>query len=295
MKKILLATTMLAGTAGFAAAEVAVSGYAEMGILGGANVGETQFHQDVEVTFSMSGETDSGLSFGTAIDLDETDVAFGDDSGTSVFVSGTFGKITMGDTDGGFDWALSETGMGTSMGDDHTSHVGYSGNSGLDGDQDGQVVRYEYSAGDLGVAASVELDDTGVDSPIVGLGVKYAVSGVNLGLGYQSDDFNTIMGVSVAGEMGAVKYAVNYSDLDTAGTHMGIGLGYTTGALMVAANYGVFEDTDGVTTDGYGLVANYDLGGGAVVMVGYGSEIAGDVDAGTVDGERYSIGLGLSF
>ncbi len=48
------------------------------------------------MTFSMSGETDSGLSFGAAIDLDETNVAPLDDSGTTVFVSGAFGKLTIG-------------------------------------------------------------------------------------------------------------------------------------------------------------------------------------------------------
>ena len=74
MKKILLATTMLAGTAGFAAAEVAVSGYAEIGIWSDT-VGDIAFHQDVEVTFAMSGTTDGGLEFGAQIDLDETDVA----------------------------------------------------------------------------------------------------------------------------------------------------------------------------------------------------------------------------
>ncbi len=120
MKKILLATTMLAGTAGFAAAEVTVSGYAEMGIVGGDKYGTTQFWQDVEVTFSMSGETDGGLTFGAAIDLDETDVGGTDHDGTSVYLSGAFGTLTLGDTDGGFDWALSETGMGTSLTDDHT-------------------------------------------------------------------------------------------------------------------------------------------------------------------------------
>lgn len=287
MKKILLATTILAGTAGFAAAEVAISGYAEMGIIGGANVGDTQFYQDVEVTFTMTGETDGGLSFGAAIDLDETNVDNFAHSGTAVFISGAFGKLTMGDTDGGFDWALSETGMGTSIADDHTSHVGYSGNGGLDGTYDGQIVRYEYSAGDLGLAASIELDDNGAGDPVIGLGVKYAVSGVKLGFGYQADGVDTVMGVSVAGEMGAVKYAVNFSDLDNGDTHMGLGLGYTTGALMVAVNYGAFDD--GVNTDdGFGLVANYDLGGGAVVMAGYGSDLGGG-------DPQYSIGLGLSF
>ena len=77
MKKILLATTMLAGTAGFAAAEVAVTGYAEIGIwsynydafgdyvgngTGGADVGTAiAFWQHVEATIAMSPTTDGRL------------------------------------------------------------------------------------------------------------------------------------------------------------------------------------------------------------------------------------------
>ena len=47
----------------------------------------------------------------------------------SVWVNGSFGNITLGDTDGAFDWALSEVGALTAITDDHTSHAGYSGNS----------------------------------------------------------------------------------------------------------------------------------------------------------------------
>jgi len=292
MKKILLATTMLAGTAGFAAAEVTVSGYAEMGVVGGDTYSTSQFWQDVEVTFSMSGETDGGLSFGAAIDLDEGMNGQGtNDDGVAVYISGSFGKLTMGDTDGGFDWALSETGMGTSLTDDHTSHAGYSGNGGLDGYWDGQVVRYEYSAGDFAAAISGEIDDGGNGDAVLGLGVKYSLSGIALGVGYQSNGVDDIIGVSAAGEAGAVKYVVSYSDLDSDGTHMGLGLGYTSGALMVSMNYGVFESTGGTETDGYGLVANYDLGGGAVVMAGY----ASDMSAAAGDQNQWSLGLGMSF
>jgi outer membrane protein OmpU len=300
MKKILLATTMLAGTAGFAAAEVTLSGYAEMGIVGGYNWGgcTTQFYQDIDVTFSMSGETDGGLTFGTSIDLDEAGNSFGDnDGGTSVYISGAFGKLTLGDTDGGFDWALSETGMGTAITDDHTTHTGYSGNGGLDGWYDGQILRYEYSAGDFAAAASVEMDDfngSGIDDPVIGLGMKYTMSGVTLGVGYQSnDDANEeIIGASVSGETGGIKYVVNYSDRSGSApwdnrSHMGLGLGYTSGALMVSANYGVFDYDGGGQWDGYGLVANYDLGGGAVVMAGYASDVG--------IGYQWSLGLGMSF
>ena len=310
MKKILLATTMLAGTAGFAAAEVALSGYAEMGIVGGANVGDTQFHQDIDVTFTMSGETDGGLSFGASVDLDEAAgglaaTTSGAD-GYAVFVSGAFGKLTMGDTDGAFDWAMSELTNLTTMGDDHSSHVGFSGNSGLDGDNDGQVVRYEYAFGDFGVAASIELDDDGLatDENILGIGGtwKGAAGGVDLtvGAGYQKRGDDNAAGISVVGSSAGISAGLNYSSVEVAAvetTHTGVMLGYTTGALSVEVNYGEF-DTAGVTTDGYGLAVNYDLGGGAVVMAGYGSDIvnAGTVADPTVAGdERYTIGLGLSF
>lgn len=278
-------------TAGVASAEVTLSGYAEMGIVGGKAATEAKFHQDVEVTFGMSLETSNGLTFGANIDLDETDVPNnGDLSGTTVYMSGAFGTLTMGDTDGAFDWAMTDVGMGTSITDDHTSHVGYSGNSGLDGTLDKQVLRYEYAFGKVGVAASAMLDDAGSDN-VFGLGATYDADVVKVGLGYQDNGVDSILGLSVSGEVSGVKYAVNYSDLDTDGTHMGLGIGYTTGALMLHANYGVYESTAGVKTDGVGLAANYDLGGGAVVMAGYGSDLSSA--AGNQD--QFSVGVGLSF
>jgi len=295
MKKVLLATTALTMSAGVAFAEVSISGYAEMGIVGESSTDATQFHQDIEVTFGMSTETDSGLTFGANIDLDETNVAAWDDSGTTVYMKGSFGNLTMGDTDGAFDFAMTETGMGTAMTDDHTSHAGYSGNSGHDGGYEGQVLRYDYSFGQAAVAVSLEMDDSGADGDnVIGLGGTYDAGVAKIGLGYQDDGTDAIMGLSVSGEASGFQYVANYSDLDSAGTHMGVGVGYTTGALMVHANYGVFETDAGVETDGFGAAVNYDLGGGAVVMAGYGSDVDGDAD-GTYDGDQFSFGLGLSF
>ncbi|MEQ8367166.1 MAG: porin, partial [Roseicyclus sp.] len=48
MKKVLFATTALVATAGVAAADVAVSGGAEMGLFGGSGT-ETQFFTDIDV------------------------------------------------------------------------------------------------------------------------------------------------------------------------------------------------------------------------------------------------------
>lgn len=325
MKKILLATTMLVGTAGFAAAEVAVSGYAEIGVLkrdnGFAGSTNAQFHQDVEVTFKMSGETDGGLSFGAAIDLDEGNVADGDDSGTTVFVSGAFGKITMGDTDGALDWAVADSGSLTSLADDHTSHLYYFAANGLDGSHDNQVVRYEYSFGDFGVAVSVEQANNNATGTLqddnIGIGATYSMdmggTALRFGLGYQAgsndsgaDAFYTngdVLGVSVSAEFaGGFAATLGYTstDYDALGVnglasdevdfdHTGLGLTYTTGALSVHANVGMYDPAVGASDETYGLAVNYDLGGGAVVMAGYGS------DVGAAGDSSYSIGLGLSF
>ena len=312
MKKILFATTALVATAGFASAEVSLSGYAEMGIAGGDDV-ETQFWNDIDVKFTLSGETDNGLSFGATIDLDELNgdsinATGGGNAGarendSSVFVSGAFGTLTMGDTDGAFDWAMTEVGRGTALADDHTTHAGFSFNSGLDGFYDGQVARYDYSFGDFGVAVSAEMDDTGADGdPALGIGFKYSteLAGIALGFGlaYQHvDSDNNVAGVSVAADMdNGFNANLNYSDFTIANVdfdHVGVGIGYEMDALLVQVNWGRFDVDGAGDVEGYGLVVNYDLGGGAVLMAGYGS---GDVGSGNGGGEdTFSAGIGLSF
>jgi hypothetical protein len=143
---------------------------AQMGIQGGdlgqlrCRYATTQFVQDIDVTFTMSGTSDNGLTFGAAIDLDENAANVGtDDAGVAIFVSGDFGTLTLGDTDGALDWAMQEVDFNgaASINDNHTSHAGFNGNSGLDGHYDGQILRYDYSFGDFAVAVSVEQDDNG--------------------------------------------------------------------------------------------------------------------------------------
>ncbi|MEZ5777452.1 MAG: porin [Paracoccaceae bacterium] len=342
MKKLLLASTALVGFAGAAAAEVTLSGYAEIGIFGGEAI-ETQFHSDLDVTFNLSGESDNGLSFGATIDLDEvgddctrgvisttgtgttavtTTACVGGDpishtgrgSGTeehSVWVSGVFGKVTLGDTDGAYDWALSEVYMGTSLTDDHSTHAGAYWFTGLDGTYDGQVMRYEYSFGDFAAGISAEIDDSGVGSAALGIGVKWSGdmggTAVNAGLGYQTVDLGAAngdaseWGVSAGADLaGGFSVKAGYADRDNpTGTAdwnwWGVGVGYSMDALTVQANYGAY-DVSGVANDpsGWGLVVNYDLGGGAVAMLGYGASDNGVSFNGGGD-NTFSAGLGLSF
>ena len=345
MKNILFATTALVATAGIASADVSLSGWAEIGVNDNGN-GDMQFFQDIDVTFSMSGETDGGLSFGGSVDLDENGAfATNTHGGSSINVSGGFGTITMGDTDGAADWAMTETAVGGSLADDHTIHAGYSGNSTMDGNSDGQQLRWDYTMGAMGVAISLEQSDDGATSTsddTVQVGLKYSMdtgsATIGMGIGYSDAGTQTTagaaavptvyevttsgltiidaaggavpgtgtvvtqgsaagaattgdsnnMGISLSVASGGMTGVLNYSDGEVEGvdvSHVALGLGVTMDALTIGANWGEY-DTGGAKTNGVGLAVNYNLGGGATFMLGYG------------DGEgtdTMSMGLSLSF
>lgn len=137
MKKILFASTALVAFAGAAAAEVTVTGTGRFGVVAsngwdtgyeifdpsGNSLGfssnedgaEVGFSSRLRVIFGMSFESDSGLTFGGTTRADN---AAGANNGTagSVFVSGDFGKLQVGDTD-----SAAEAAVG------NISGVGYTG------------------------------------------------------------------------------------------------------------------------------------------------------------------------
>jgi len=297
MKKVLFATTALVMTAGFASAEVSISGSAEMGVIDrGTATSQLEFMQSVDVRFRMSGETDNGLTFGAVIDLDDsqdTAVAGRDtvDSTTfsdfTVFIGGDFGNLTMGDTDGAMDWGLSEGNsiLPGDISDASSSFAGYAGGSYLDGAYDGQIVRYDNTFGDFGVAVSMELDDTGVRDAGYAIGAKYSIGDIALGLGYQKTDVADMTGISAAysanGFSGVLMYSTGSNGtVDVTNIHLG--LGYAMDAFSVGLVLAQNE-TGATTTDGWGLAAGYDLGGGAKVLAGLNSD------------EMLSLGVSMSF
>jgi outer membrane protein OmpU len=289
MKKILFATTALVATAGVAAADVAITGMAEMGVIGGDRYAATQFHTDVDVFFRMSGEADNGLTFTAAVDLDENG-AFANTTQGGETIAIAYGglSLTMGDTDGAFDAAMQEVNYGGSIADDESSHAGYNGNAGLDGTYDGQIATAAYKSGSFTGYLSVEVDDAGVGDPVWGVGVKYSMNGITIGAGTQSAGDDNVSGLSVSYSANGVSAGLNWSNAEVAGvdiSHVGVGVGYSMNALTLAANYGVF-DVAGVEVDGFGFSAGYDLGGGLSAHLGYGSD---DVD------NHWSLGLAMAF
>ncbi|KNG93507.1 porin [Pseudaestuariivita atlantica] len=317
MKTVLFATTALVASAGIAAAQgVELSGSAEMGIVGGDAYGDvTQFWTDIDVTFSMSGETDNGLSFTASVDLDETDsdnvpsAAGGGmtQGGETISISAGGATLTMGDTDGAFDAALTEVAIGGAIDDAHTAHSGYTGNGGFDGTYDGQIARFSYAFEGFVGHISAEMDDTGTLDPVWGIGVAYTaeLAGLDLGigLGYQTTDdlfvYDEIMGISVSTTFdNGLQAILNYSQASDSNTgaadvtHMAIGLGYTMNALTIGVNYGQF-DTPAGDFSGFGLAVNYDLGGGAAIQFGYSDS---DAPAPFISrGDQFSLGVAMSF
>jgi outer membrane protein OmpU len=281
---------------------------------------------------------DSGVEFGGRVQIEDKNGP-GDINGDlkiddeAFWVSGVFGKVTLGETDGALDWAVPEIYSGSSLGDDHSTHAGAYWNTGLDARYDNQILRYEYSFGDFGVAISAEMDDTGVDDAVWGIGGNWAGKlgdfDVNAGLGFQSNgDQDTWALGGTAAMANGLSFAIGYADFSHSATNpaenfelenfltgfntgvgveveswVGVGVAYTTGALTVGANYGQYSAANSGDEDpeGWGVVANYDLGGGAVAMAGYGyssGQNAAGQKYGSGNGngvKTWSIGLGMSF
>ncbi|MFD1340890.1 porin [Litorisediminicola beolgyonensis] len=338
MKKLLLASTALVATAGFASAEVTTTGWAEMGIFGGSSdLGDTdtQFFTDIEVTFTMTGETDTGISFGAALDMEDGVGTGGgavnnnaDDGGASMFVSFGGATLTMGNTDGAYDAAVPEMALaGGSIADDETAHAGFNDGSALsgeavallgglgvalpassrvDGREDGQIARFDYTVSSFGFHLSAEQDGDGAgDEPVIGVGFTYGGefggATVNAGIAHQKQDEWSVTGFGITGTMASgfsagITYSqVDFSDADDDEIdHVGIGIGYEMNALAIGFNYGKW-DAEGAEASGYGLAAAYDLGGGLVFQAGYGNSNA-DVDGvGEADSDSFSMGLRMNF
>ncbi|WP_380055739.1 porin [Falsihalocynthiibacter sp. SS001] len=336
MKKLLIATTALVATAGAAAADISISGDGRMGLVYGPELqydpatdtfsveNETRMSSRLRIAFSASGETDTGLAFGGSVRADN---AGGGAAGTagSVFISGAFGKLSMGDVDGAAKAAVGQvSGVGyTGIGD--LNEIAYI-NSGTDFDDDGFAdtfypvpsALYEYSFGDTTFYAGIgqighqlaTANVAGVPVTIeVGqsysVGVKWAgANGLTLAGGYEiTEDVNADGNDASAWAFGAdwtngtftVKGRYHMGDWAGLGDidQLALSADWTSGATTVTGYYRVvdFKDAD-AKEDAFGLGAAYDLGGGATIAGGI-ATIGGDLFD---DRETYGdLGIKFSF
>ena len=285
MKKILLATTVLVGTAGFAAAEVSLSGNARMGVTydeGNVN-NEVAFNSRVRANVTMSGETDGGLSFGGTFGIHDAGDAADGLAGT-VYISGAFGKLAMGDTS-----SAAENAVGDFV------ELGYAGMGAGNENTfistgDNEMALYTYSAGAITFMASVGQPDNtdpnpltlvnenvGGDNTTYSVAVKYDTDAFSVALGYEDiGAVDHIIGAATATFSGVTVKAVYGTANDIDFDQYGLGMSYKMDAMTLEAYYRTTDDA-GTDADYYGIGAEYDLGGGATLAGGI-----GDADGDTV-------------
>ncbi len=278
MKKVLLASTALILSAGFAAAEVKVGGDGRMGIADNFT-GDLEFSSRIRISFTASGETDSGLQFGGSVRADNAGAGGGVDGlAGSVYIMGSFGKLTMGDIDSAAENAVGDVdGVGYQLSGVHeTTYIG-------GGDDEGLL--YEYSAGDLTFYASLgqrEIDDE------VSVGVKYSTGDLTFALGYEdqtsSADPHIIAGVTAG--FGDVTFKAIYGDAGAVGNQYAASVSFTSGATTFTVN--AADDTDLGGSETMGLGVAYDLGGGAKIKAGY-------VDDDAMADAGYDLGITFDF
>lgn len=287
MKKILLATTLIAASAGFAAAEVAVSGTARMGVADLGTVPGAQFNSRIRIIFTASGETDGGLSFGGSVRNDQLGVDNTTNGDSTVYISGAFGKLTMGDTGNAADALVGQV-----------SGVGYTSLNSLNElpwiatPKTGAL--YEYSAGALTFAlGSSQVSSLAGTSSTMSAAAKYATDAYSIALGYED---NSAIGsqVSVLGSAAfsgaTIKAKVANFDSAAAGvdaiTAYALSVDYAINGVGLTAFYS--DNGAAVDPAAYGIGASYDLGGGASV-------VGGIVKADAIKNTMFDLGVKMSF
>ena len=216
MKKVLFATTAFAGLAiaGVASAQgIALFGDARLGLGYNINNDGTTWYDDTGETpddlraisrvrfgVNMTGETDSGITFGATIRADNASGGQGGTSGQNageVFVSGSWGTLTYGDTNGADEqWVgdvvgdYSVTGLGDRDETAFISNGGQFGNSYAGNFAANPAarptVRYDFDIMGFGISASSNRD---LDDIVVGTGYSGDFGGGTWTIGGGYNDF----------------------------------------------------------------------------------------------------------
>lgn len=281
MKKVLLATSALVMTAGFASAEVTLSGSARMGIVDDFGATGPVFSSRARVVFTMSGETDTGLAFGASFRADNADEANDDGTAGSVFISGGFGKLSMGDVDSAANAAVG-----------HVNGVGYTGLSDLNestfiGGGTKESILYEYSAGAF--TGYLSAGQREVAAETLSVAAKYSTDAYTVSLGYEDNDAGTdhiIAGVDATFSAVTVKARYGQASGAVDGDQWALSATYSANGLGVTAFY--TDDSEVGGAEAFGLGASYDLGGGASVAGGY-------VSNETTGNDAIDLGMNFSF
>jgi len=276
MKKVLLATSALTMSAGFASADVSMSGTGGAGVFGAAGA-DLAVYSGVDLGFAISGASDNGMTFSASLDmgggqtldvgdfeLDTQDMGTDDNVGVTIGVAGVTIDLSQNGVDDLYDDDIAaDIGVSGSMGD-----LSYSFVTGLE-DADPTSLSISYSAG--AISGSVVSSDQGDASTV---SVSYAMGDITLSAEADTDragaDTSSVT-LAYAMSDGMSVSIENSEDVNE------VSLSYSSGAISVGVT------ADDAADNSWEATMAYDLGGGA------------SFNLGTNDDETTFAGVGFSF
>ena len=261
MKKVLLATSALTLSAGFASADVSMSGSGGAGVFG-ANGADLSVYSGVDLGFALSGASDNGMTFSASLDmgggqtldagdfeLDTQDMGVDDNVSVTIGVSGLTIVLSQNGVDDLYDDdKAGDIGISGAMGD-----LTYSVTTGLE-DDDPTSLSVGYSAG--AISGSVATSDDGDASNV---SISYAMGDITISAESDTDragaDTSSVT-VSYAMSDGMTISLENSEDVNE------LSVAYSSGAISVGVS------ADDAATESWEATMAYDLGGGATFNLG---------------------------
>jgi len=303
MKHLLIASSMLAMTAGFAAADTSTSFGGTLqfgiGINGTGNGGEGDFpdstlanntyhvFSNIVLVATIAGTSDWGLSFGTSVDVSAgpdyvlaNDDGFNDNDGTfsspAIFVTGSFGTVTFKSNDIDF----YDDGAYNGGGDGGTGDFKYEGTFGgffiglitdIESADMSAKATYNLMGFDLSADYSMDADPANTSGALWNAEAGYTFSGVNFVLSAENDTGNDIsyglkLGATVSGVGVWAKYNSNSGTDDPS---YDVGASYVSGPISLTAEADNVTEANG-TVNGieWTVTAAYELASGVTFEAG---------------------------
>lgn len=287
MKRLFLTTSALVMAGGIASAEVSLVGDARMGVISKASDhdGDIAFTSRVRATISANGETDGGLSFGGSFGVHDA-VGAKDGQNGNVFVSGPFGKFSMGDVNSAAKTAVGNAGGVGLTGLDDLNEVKYIGKAHK------PSALWSYDMGSLSLYASSDNPGPSDDTVVSGA-LSYSIGEVTAAAGVERAGDMQIVAASVSASLGDASVKLVYgsyddgmADSDNVDSYSASASFNTGMATFSAFTSGNSKGMDG--QDHFGIGASFDLGGGAAIKGGY-------VDGDSLSDGSFDLGISMSF
>lgn len=317
MKTVLLATSAIVALAGAAAAEITFDGDARLGLRYDSNL-NTDFLGDADegwnvvsrarIRFTMTGETDSGLSFGARFRANETDSISGGSNFSNtdgeVWIEGAYGRLMAGDIDSALESAVGDLPQIGVSGLNYYNEFQYTTSDyDTESDFNNAGLIYEYKFGDASLYASF-MDQyygtTGdeIDGDAFALGLGYTLGNYTFGIGYESANLyvDPVIYTALAQDF---EDSVFENDSTTWGISGGTSWsGITFKAIYLTTSVDGSLDPDSFSADDYdiaqyGIGAEYEMANG-VGLMGFWRKIDGD-SIGGEDHEADVYGIGAEY